>query len=122
MRLQSRDAFSSYHPAVNFLYFGLVLFFTMCFLHPACLLLSLAAALRYAVCLNGRRAVRRSLRYLLPAALLAALINPAFNHQGATILTYLPSGNPLTLESLPTAWLPPPCSPPWSLGFPAIRR
>jgi len=98
--LQSRDAFSSYHPAVNFLYFGLVLFFTMCFLHPACLLLSLAAALRYAVCLNGRRAVRRSLRYLLPAALLAALINPAFNHQGATILTYLPSGNPLTLESI----------------------
>ena len=73
MRLQSRDAFSSYHPAVNFLYFGLVLFFTMCFLHPACLLLSLAAALRYAVCLNGRRAVRRSLRYLLPAALLATL-------------------------------------------------
>ena len=100
MRLQSRDAFYSYHPAVNFLYFGLVLFFTMCFLHPACLLLSLAAALRYAVCLNGRRAVRRSLRYLLPAALLAALINPAFNHQGATILTYLPSGNPLTLESI----------------------
>ena len=100
MRLQSRDAFCSYHPAVNFLYFGLVLFFTMCFLHPACLLLSLAAALRYAVCLNGRRAVRRSLRYLLPAALLAALINPAFNHQGATILTYLPSGNPLTLESI----------------------
>ena len=100
MRLQSRDAFSSYHPAVNFLYFGLVLFFTMCFLHPACLLLSLAAALRYAVCLNGRRAVRRSLRYLLPAAPLAALINPAFNHQGATILTYLPSGNPLTLESI----------------------
>ncbi|CUQ54642.1 Energy-coupling factor transporter transmembrane protein EcfT [uncultured Flavonifractor sp.] len=98
--MQSTDAFSSYHPAVNFLYFGLVLFFTMCFLHPACLLLSLAAALRYAVCLNGRRAVRRSLRYLLPAALLAALINPAFNHQGATILTYLPSGNPLTLESI----------------------
>ena len=47
MRLQSTDAFSSYHPAVNFLYFGLVLFFTMCFLHPACLLLSLAAALAH---------------------------------------------------------------------------
>jgi energy-coupling factor transport system permease protein len=30
----------------------------------------------------------------------AALINPAFNHEGATILTYLPSGNPLTLESI----------------------
>ena len=31
---------------------------------------------------------------------MAALINPAFNHEGATLLTYLPSGNPLTLESI----------------------
>ena len=28
------------------------------------------------------------------------VVNPAFNHEGATILTYLPSGNPLTLESM----------------------
>ena len=33
-------------------------------------------------------------------AALAALVNPAFNHEGMTILTYLPSGNPLTLESM----------------------
>lgn len=33
-------------------------------------------------------------------ALLAAALNPAFVHQGVTILAYLPSGNPLTLESL----------------------
>ena len=32
--------------------------------------------------------------------LFAALVNPAFNHEGVTILTYLPSGNPLTLESI----------------------
>jgi energy-coupling factor transport system permease protein len=32
--------------------------------------------------------------------ILTALINPAFNHQGGTILAYLPSGNPLTLESI----------------------
>ena len=37
---------------------------------------------------------------LLPMAALAALVNPAFNHEGQTILTYLPSGNPLTLESM----------------------
>jgi energy-coupling factor transport system permease protein len=29
-----------------------------------------------------------------------AIINPAFNHQGVTILAYLPSGNPLTAESV----------------------
>ena len=37
---------------------------------------------------------------LLPMLLLAAVVNPAFNHEGATLLTYLPSGNPLTLESM----------------------
>ena len=37
---------------------------------------------------------------MLPMMVVAALVNPAFNHEGATILTYLPSGNPLTLESI----------------------
>jgi len=37
---------------------------------------------------------------MLPMFLLACLVNPAFNHGGVTILTYLPSGNPLTLESI----------------------
>ena len=33
-------------------------------------------------------------------ALLAAVVNPAFNHAGVTIIMYLPGGNPLTLESI----------------------
>lgn len=37
---------------------------------------------------------------MLPLLVITALINPAFSHQGVTILTYLPSGNPLTLESI----------------------
>ena len=32
--------------------------------------------------------------------LISALINPAFNHEGVTVIAYLPSGNPLTLESI----------------------
>ena len=98
--MQSRDSFSSYHPLINFFYFGLVLLFTMFLTHPASLLISLGCALCYAISLNGRRAVRFSLIFLLPMMLLAAVINPAFNHEGTTLLTYLPSGNPLTLESL----------------------
>lgn len=85
---------------MNFLYFGLVLVFTMFLMHPVCLLISLGCALSYQICLNGRRAVRAALLYLLPVTLMAAVLNPAFNHEGATILTYLPSGNPLTLESI----------------------
>lgn len=72
----------------------------MFFTHPVSLGVSLVCALCYAVYLNGRKAVRLSLLYLLPMMLLAAAVNPAFNHEGATVLTYLPSGNPLTLESI----------------------
>lgn len=98
--MQNRDTFSGYHPGINFLYFGLVFLFTMFLLHPVSLLISLGCALCYAIYLNGRKAVRFSLRLLLPMMLLAAVLNPAFNHEGATILTYLPSGNPLTMESM----------------------
>ena len=69
-------------------------------MHPVSLIVSLACALAYAVYLNGRSAVRFSLRFMLPMMLIAAVTNPTFNHEGATILTYLPSGNPLTLESI----------------------
>ncbi len=98
--MKNRDSFSGYHPAVNFIYFGLVLIFSMCLMHPVCLGLSLCAGVCYSVYLNGAKAVRFQLYYMLPMMAMAAIVNPAFNHQGATILTYLPSGNPLTLESI----------------------
>lgn len=98
--MANRDTFSGFHPVINFLYFGLVLLFSMCFMHPACLAISLGSAICYHVYLNGKKAVRFSLLYMLPLLLLTAFVNPAFNHEGATILTYLPSGNPLTLESI----------------------
>lgn len=94
------NAFSRYHPLVNFLYFGFVISFSMFFLHPVCLVVSLLCAFIYSVKLNGRRALRFNLLYMLPMLLFAALINPAFNHEGATVITYLSSGNPLTLESI----------------------
>ena len=98
--MKNKDSFSGFHPLVNFLYFALVLAFSMFFMHPVSLALSLCCAVAYHVYLKGSRAVRFSLVYMLPMLLLAAVINPAFNHEGATILTYLPSGNPLTLESI----------------------
>lgn len=78
----------------------MVIAFTMFFMHPVSLGISLGAALAYAVYLRGRKAIRFSLVFMLPMMVMAALINPAFNHEGATLLTYLPSGNPLTLESI----------------------
>lgn len=96
----NRDAFSGYHPAISMLYFVLVIGLTMFLNHPACLGISLVCALAYSIYLKGKKAVRFNLVYMLPLLVITALINPAFSHQGVTILTYLPSGNPLTLESI----------------------
>lgn len=49
--------------------------------------------------LEGWRALGRQLRYLLPVLLFTALLNPLFNHQGATVFLRLPNGSPLTLEA-----------------------
>jgi len=92
--------FKGYHPLVNFIYFVFVIGFSMFFMHPVCLFISLFGALVNAVVLKGWSVVKKSLVYLLPLLFLTALINPAFNHEGATIITYLPGGNPLTMESI----------------------
>ena len=61
-------AFLACHPAVNLLYFVLVLTFSMFFLHPLCLAVSLCAALWCAAQLNGGTAVRPfRLHWALPA-------------------------------------------------------
>ena len=95
-----RDSFSTYHPAVNLLFFTEVLGFSMFLLHPVCLAVSLAGAAAYDLYLNGKKALAFCLKGILPMMAVTALLNPCFNHQGATILAYLPSGNPLTLESI----------------------
>lgn len=94
------DSFSGYHPVVNLLYFGLVIGFSMFFMHPVCLAVSLICAVCYHVSLNGGRAFRSQLVFALPVMLMTALVNLLFNHRGVTILAYLPGGNPLTLESV----------------------
>ncbi len=94
------DAFSDYHPAVSFLFFGEVLTCAMFFIHPAGLVISFASALCYSALLQGGKAVKFQLKFILPVTVVAAVVNPAFNHRGVTVLAYLPSGNPLTLESI----------------------
>lgn len=98
--MKNRDAFSGYHPIINFLYFCLVLGFTMFLMHPVCLIISLFCSAYYYVGFNGAKSVNFFIRFALPMLLLTAIINPAFNHRGTVILCYLPTGNPLTLESI----------------------
>lgn len=94
------NEFKTYHPIVNFVYFLFVIGFSCVFMHPVCLVISLLCAFTYSVMLKGKKTVKTNLIYIIPTLLFAALINPAFNHEGITVIEYLPSGNPLTLESV----------------------
>lgn len=94
------DIFAKYHPLVNFLYFLLVITASMLIDHPVSIVISFVCAFAYAVQTEGIKAVLFALKICLPVMLLTAVFNPAFSHQGVTILTYLPTGNPLTMESL----------------------
>ena len=98
--VKMQDRFAKYHPLVNFLYFALVIGLSMALNHPMAQGISLVCAAVYAVQTQGRTAVQFCLKWCLPVMLMTAFVNPAFSHEGVTILLYFPTGNPLTLESL----------------------
>ncbi|WP_422657724.1 energy-coupling factor transporter transmembrane component T [Paenibacillus sp. EC2-1] len=95
-----KDSFSTFHPFVNFYYFVVILTFSMIFMHPILQAIALLSAAIYSILLNGRKAMKFNLLYMLPLFLFMAVLNPAFNHEGVTILFYLNNGNPITLESI----------------------
>ena len=110
--MRNKDAFSGYHPAINFLYYALVLLFSMCLMHPVYLAISLTGALAYDVYLKGKKAVRFAVMGLLPMTVIAALVNPAFNHEGQTM-----RWNPFC-----TAWQRRSCWQALSCGFQATTK
>ena len=95
-----RDSFADFHPFNNFLYFALVIGFSLALNHPLAQGIALVCAMVYVISIDGKRSVLFLLKYCLPMVILTAFINPAFNHEGTTILLYFSNGNPLTLESV----------------------
>lgn len=95
-----QDEFSRCHPGLNFVFYLLVMGITMFYMHPVLLALSGIAAAAYLLYLRGGRGLIRVCGLALPVVVLSAVMNPLFSHQGLTVLGYLPTGNPVTLESL----------------------
>lgn len=95
-----KDAFSTYHPLINFLYFTFVILISMFCMHPVFLVISYICSFLYSVKLNGKKALKFNLLYGVPILIISSILNPLFVHEGVTILTYFNSGNPLTLESI----------------------
>lgn len=96
----TKDAFAGYHPFVSLIYFTVVIGAGMMLMHPVCQVMSIISGILYLYRLEGTKAAAFTLKFALPMMLLAAIVNPAFTHEGVTILAYLPTGNPLTLESM----------------------
>lgn len=92
------DAFSQYHPLTNFLFFCVVIVFSVVVRHPLYLLVSgIAAAVYYAI-LHGKKAWK-FLTGMIPLCLIVAGVNPLFNTYGETVLFHI-FGRPYTLEAL----------------------
>ena len=97
--MNNNDSFAGYHPIINFLYFSLVIVFSMIFMNPVLLIISLVSSFVYSVYLNKEKALKFNIVYMLPIVLMTAIINPAFNHEGNTIIVYI-NDNPITKESI----------------------
>lgn len=92
------DAFSRYHPVVNFLFFLGVIGFGVVVQHPAYLSAGCLGGLLYYLLLHPEGGLRRVLA-MLPVTLVIAGINPLFNTYGSHVLFHL-FGRPYTLEAL----------------------
>lgn len=92
------DAFSRFHPAVNFLFFVGAIGFGVVFQHPAYLLTGVVCASIYYLMLKGKKGWKM-IAGMIPVFLAISLINPLFNTYGKTVLfTYF--GRKYTLEAL----------------------
>ena len=96
----NRDAFSGFHPVVNFLFFVAALGLTMFIQQPVYLLISMISGCAYLLYLQGKKGFLRQVGYLVPILVMMAIMNPIFNHEGVTVLWYLPNDNPITLEAI----------------------
>lgn len=92
------DAFSKYHPAVNFLFFIGAICMSVVIQHPAYLLVGVITGATYYLLLNGKKGMKMILG-ILPMFLFLTFINPIFNTSGKTVLFSL-FGRPYTLEAL----------------------
>ena len=92
--------FTRNHPITQLVFFVSVIGVNMIILHPVFLLISFIGGASYICCISGFGKMFKLLGFNSVTALMIIIINPLISHGGVTVLTYLPDGNPLTLESI----------------------
>ena len=93
-----RDAFSAFHPAVNFIFFLGAIGCGVVIQHPAYLAAGCVCAAAYYLLLKGRKGIGMVLG-MVPLFVILSAVNPLFNHLGQRVLLHV-FGKPYTLEAL----------------------
>lgn len=94
------NEFNKYNPFVILLFFISVITFSMLLSHPICIAVSIASSLIFYISITKEKGLKFLFFLAIPTMLTAAILNPAFNHSGVTIIGYFPNGNPITYESI----------------------
>ena len=61
-----KDTFIKIHPLSGIIFFASVIGFTMFFMNPVCIVMSLICALLNALIINGKRALGLTVKFLIP--------------------------------------------------------
>lgn len=93
------DEFSRFHPLVNLIFYVAVLGLTMFQMQIGLIIISLICGGIYHFFLKKTGGIKYLLTVIF-VFVLSAVMNPLFSHKGATLLFYLFTGNPVTLESI----------------------
>ena len=93
------DEFSRFHPLVNIVFYICVLGITMFQMQIGLIIISFIVALIYYIFLKKEWNLKFFCGVIV-VFLTSAVINPLFSHRGSTLLFYLFTGNPVTLESI----------------------
>ncbi len=91
--------FDSYHPTINFIYFTAVIAMSICFDHPAFLILSYIMSYAYSVKLYGIKAALLNL-LTIPFTVGFAWFYSYYNHFGVTHIAQNFTENYITLEAV----------------------
>ena len=93
------DEFSKLHPIVNFIYFVAIIGFTMFFMHPIFLGISLISAMIYVAYLQGLNGIKNNLLMSIYIIVMVVLVNMLVSSNGETILFYI-ANKSISLESI----------------------
>lgn len=94
-----RNAFSTYHPIINFTFFVGALLLAMLLFHPFFLSVSVALSVICYMTINGHNGWK-FIKGMVLVFFVLSLINPLFNTYGENVLFVYANGRPYTQEAL----------------------